>query len=156
MVFFKKKGNQLVATDIFTVLSKNINYIGIHFYTDKIISYLSISTIVGGKAFDLSAGISKNIKNLLPSFPYTFIFPIPKGQSKINVTFTIINDTSKPFDYAEVKEKGGINFDSGTYQIANVSPKKNNLKLSFFHIIRRVNNVRYINVVVTPKKKLQI
>jgi len=132
MVFFKKKGTQLVTTDIYTVLSKNINYIGIHFYTDKTISYLSITTIVGGKAFDLSTGISKNIKNLLPSFPYTFILPIQKGQSKINVTFTIINDTSKPFDYTEVNEKGGINLDSGPYKIANVSPKKNNLKLSFF------------------------
>ena len=68
----------------------------------KNISYLSITVIFGGNSYDLSSGLSKNIKNLLPSFPYTFKFPIKENQRKINVTFTVINDTIKPFDYAKV------------------------------------------------------
>ena len=52
----------------------------IHFSPDKNISYLSITIIVGGNAYDLSLGITKNIKNLLPSFPYTFKVPIKENQ----------------------------------------------------------------------------
>ena len=101
---FIQKGNQLVTTDEYTVSSNDANYVGIHFFTDKNISYLSITTTVVGRTYDLPAGITKNFKNLLPSFPYTFRVPVKEGQRKINVTFGIINDTTKPFDYAFIKE----------------------------------------------------
>ncbi len=102
MIFFKSKGDQLVSAYEYFVYNNNTNYIGIHFSTNKNTSYLSITVIVGGNYYDLSSGLIKNIKNLLPSFPYTFKVPIKENQRKINVTFLIINDTTKPFNYAHV------------------------------------------------------
>ena len=138
IIFFKKKGDQLVTNDVYTVSYNDTNYIGIHFTTNKNISYLSITTTVGGKSYDLSAGLTKSVKNLQPSCPYTFKIPVKEGQRKINVTFAIINDTTKPFDYAYVYEYHTEKGRSSTrvlHQIANASPKKNNLILSFYHII---------------------
>ena len=158
IIFFKKKGNQLVTTDVYSVSYNDTNYIGIHFTTNKNISYLSITTTVGGKSYDLSAGLTKSVKNLQPSFPYTFKIPVKEGQRKINVTFAIINDTTKPFDYAYVYEYHTEKGRSNTrvlHQIANASPKKNNLILSFYHIIWGGYNVSYIDVVFEPKKKIK-
>ena len=136
VVFFKKKGNQLVTTDEYSTSNNYANYIGIHILTNKNISYLNITTSVGGKFYDFSAGLSKNIKNLLPSFPYTFKVPVKEFQKKLNVTFTILNDTTKPFDYAYVNEYHSEKGRSNTgldHKIANVSPKNNNLELSFYY-----------------------
>ena len=102
--------------------------------TNKNISYLSITTTVGGKFYDLSAGLTKSVRNLLPSFPYTFRLPVKEGQRKINVTLAVINDTTKPFDYAYVDEypsEKGRPSTRVSLKIANGSPKKNNLILSF-------------------------
>ena len=155
-IVFKQKGNQLVGTNEYSVSNNSTNYIGIHFLTNQNISYLSITINIGGKTYDLSPGLSKNIKNLLPSFPYTFIVPVKKYQRKLNVTFTLINDTIKPFDYAYVNEyhlEKGRSPSSTTHKIANVSPKNNQLELSFYHNILH-NDINYINVVVIPKKKI--
>ena len=158
VIFFKKKGDQLVTTDVYTVSYNDTNYIGIHIMTNKNISYLSITTTVGGKSYDLSAGLTKSVKNLQPSFPYTFKIPVKEGQRKINVTFAIINDTTKPFDYAYVYEhhtEKGRSSTRQSHQIANASPKKNNLILSFYHIIWGGYNVSNIDVVFEPKKKIK-
>ena len=155
-VFFKKKGNQLVTTDEYSTSNNYANYIGIHILTNKNISYLNITTSVGGKFYDFSAGLSKNIKNLLPSFPYTFKVPVKEFQKKLNVTFTILNDTTKPFDYAYVHEyrsESGTRTNGGRHKIANVSPKNNRLKLSFYYIFFD-NDINYIDVVITPNKKI--
>ena len=100
---FKQKGDQLVYAYEYPINYNYTNYIGIHFSTNKNISYLSITVIVGGKSYDLSSGLVKNIKNLLPSFPYAFKVPIKENQRKINVTFLIINDTTKPFRFINIK-----------------------------------------------------
>ena len=155
-IVFKQKGNQLVGTNEYSVSNNSTNYIGIHFLTNQNISYLSITINIGGKAYDLSPGLSKNIKNLLPSFPYTFIVPVEKNQRKLNVNFTIINDTIKPFDYAYVYERHlekGRSPSSSTHKVANASPKNNQLQLSFYHFIVH-NDINYINVVVIPKRKI--
>ena len=159
IIFFKQKGDQLAYADEHPVNYNYTNYVGIHFLTNKNISYLSITIYVGGNSYDLSSGLSKNIKNLLPSFPYTFKVPIKENQRKINVTFTIINDTTKPFDYAKVKlynSKKYLNLLSElSYKIANVSPKNKKLLLSFYYIIwEGYKDISYVNVVVTPKKKI--
>ena len=160
VIFFKHKGDQLVSAYEYSVNNNNTNYIGIHFSNNKNISYLSITVIVGGKSYDLSSGLVKNIKNLLPSFPYTFKVPIKENQRKINVTFLIINDTTKPFDYAKVNLYNSKNKlkspDTISYKIANASPRKNNLKLSFYYIMwRGYKDISYANVVVTPEKKIE-
>jgi len=130
----------------------------LHFFTKANISYLSIYIVVGGNTYNLSPSLSKNIKNLLPSFPYTFKIPVKENQRKINFTFTIINDTTKPFDYVEVNEY----YSRSPYKIqisrkiANASPKNNQLDLSFYYLIMMVKkDINYIDVVVTPKKKFQ-
>jgi len=153
---FKQKGNQLFGTYEYSVSNNDTNYIGAHFSTNKNISYLSIRINVGGKAYDLSPGLPKNIKSLLPSFPYTFRLPVKEYQRKVNVTFTIINDTEKPFDYVYINEnhrEKGRSPSSTTHKIANVSPKNNQLDLSFYHNILHID-INYINVVVIPKKKI--
>ena len=76
---FKQKGDQLVYAYEYPVNYNYTNYIWIHFSPENI-SYLSITIFVGGNAYDLSLGITKNIKNLLPSFPYTFKVPIKENQ----------------------------------------------------------------------------
>ena len=155
-ITFKQKGNQLVGTNEYSVSINDTNYIGIHFSTNTDISYLNITIKIGGNAYDLSPGLSKNIKNLLPSFPYTFIVPVKKYQRKLNVTFTLINDTIKPFDYAYVYEhhlEKGRSPSSATRKIESASPKNNHLQLSFYHFIFH-NDINYINVVVIPKKKI--
>ena len=156
ILVFKQKGNQLIGTYEYSVSNNDTNYIGVHFTTNKNISYLSITINVGGNAYYLSPGLPKNIKNLLPSFPYTFRLPVKEYQRKVNVTFTIINDTTKPFDYAYVYEyhlEKGRSPSSITHKIANVSPKNNQLELSFYHNILH-NDINYINVVVIPKKQI--
>jgi len=158
IVIFKQKGNQLVTTDVYSVSYNDTNYIGIHIMINKNISYLSITTTVGGKSYDLSSGLTKSVKNLLPSFPYTFRLPVKEGQRKINVTFAVINDTTKPFDSAYVYEyhsEKGRSSTRALHQIANASPKKNNLILSFYHIIWGGYNVSYIDVVFEPKIKIK-
>ena len=82
VVFFKQKGNQLVTTDVYSVSNNDTNYIGIHIMTNKNISYLSITTIVGGKSYDLSPGLTKSVKNLLPSFPNLLDFQSKKVKEK--------------------------------------------------------------------------
>ena len=92
----------------------------------------------------------------MPSFPYTFRLPVKENQRKVNVTFTIINDNTKPFDYAYVNEyhlEKGRSPSSTTHKIANVSPRNNQLELSFYHNILH-NDINYINVVVIPKQKI--
>ena len=84
---FKQKGSQLAGTNEYSVSNNNTNYIGIHFSTNQNINYLSITINIGGKAYDLSPDLSKNIKNLLPTFPYTFIVPVKKYQRKLNVNY---------------------------------------------------------------------
>ena len=158
IIFFKKNGNQMVTHDEYSVSNNDTNYIGIHFMTNKNISYLSITTTVGGKFYDLSAGLTKSVRNLLPSFPYTFRLPVKEGQRKINVTLAVINDTTKPFDYAYVDEypsEKGRPSTRVSLKIANGSPKKNNLILSFYHIIWKGYNISYIDVVFEPKKKIK-
>ena len=153
---FKQKGNQLVGAYEYSVSNNDTNYIGVHFTTNKNISYLSIAINVGGNAYYLSPGLPKNIKNLLPSFPYTFRLAVKEYQRKVNVTFTIINDTTKPFDYAYVNEyhlEKGRSPSSTAHKIANVSPKNNQLELSFYHNILHID-INYINVVVIPKKEI--
>ena len=138
IISFKQIGSQLVTTDEYSVSYNYTNYIGIHFSTNKNISYLNITTIVGGNWYDFPAGLSKKFKNLLPSFPYTFKVPVKEFQKKLNVTFTILNDTTKPFDYAYVHEyrsESGTRTNGGRHKIANVSPKNNRLKLSFYYIL---------------------
>ena len=156
LISFKQKGNQLVGTNEYSVTNNETNYIGIHFLTSQNIDYLSITINVGGNTYDLSPGLSKNIKNLLPKFPYTFIVPVKKNQRNINVNFTLINETVKPFDYAYVYERHlekGRSPSSFTHKIANDSPKNNLIHLSFHHFIIH-NDINYINVVVIPKTKI--
>jgi len=153
---FKQKGAQLAGTNEYSVSNNNTNYIGIHFSTNQNINYLSITINIGGKAYDLSSGLSKNIKNLLPKFPYTFIVPVKKFQRKLNVNFTVINDTIKPFDYAYVYERHlekGRSPSSVTRKIESSAPKNNQLELSFNHNILH-NDINYVNVVVIPKRKI--
>jgi hypothetical protein len=60
-----------------------------------------------------------------------------------------------PFDYAYVYEyhlEKGRSPSSTTHKIANVSPKNNQLELSFYHNILHID-INYITVVVIPKKK---
>ena len=104
IAIFSKKGNQIALAYKYSASYNNTNYIGLHFLTKANISYLSIYIVVGGNTYNLSPSLSKNIKNLLPSFPYTFKIPVKENQRKINFTFTIINETTKPFDYVEVNE----------------------------------------------------
>ena len=155
-IVFKQNENQLVGINEYSVSNNNTNYIGIHFLTNINISFLSITINIGGKAYDLSPGLSKNIENLLPSFPYTFIVPVSQYQRKINVNFTIINDTIKPFDYAYVYEhhlEKGRSPSSTTHKIEDEFPENNQLQLSFYHSIIH-NDINYIDVVVIPKKKI--
>ena len=97
----------------------------------------------------------------MPSFPYTFRLPVKEYQRKINANFIIINETIKPFDFSNViiyhYEKGRSYTTKDTHDIANVTPKNNQLELSFYHLIwEGYDNISYIDVVVTPKKRLQI
>ena len=155
-IAFKQKGNQLVGTNEYSVSINDTNYIGIYFSTNTDISYLNITIKIGGNAYNLTPGLSKNIKSLLPPFPYTFIVPVKKYQRKLNVTFTLINDTIKPFDYTYVYEhhlEKGRSPSSATRKIESISSKNNHLQLSFYHFIFH-NDINYINVVVIPKKKI--
>ena len=59
ILLFKQKGNQLVGTYEYSVSNNYTNYIGLHFTTNKNISYLSISINVGGNTYNLSPGFRK-------------------------------------------------------------------------------------------------
>ncbi len=63
ILLFKQKVNQLVGTYEYSVSNNDTNYIGLHFTSNKNISYLSITINVGGNTYNLSPGLSKNVKN---------------------------------------------------------------------------------------------
>jgi len=124
-----------------------------HFSFIKNIYYLCIIPTVGDATFYLSPGISKNIKNLLPSIPYIFQVPLKENQSLINVTFTLINETIKPFNIVTIDEHDTKSSISTEKQlIANVPPENNKLKLSFYYLTSMRTD--YIYIIVTPKIKI--
>ena len=155
---FKRKGSQLVGTYEYSVSNNYTNYVGIHFTTNKNINYLSITIYTGNNTYNLSPGLSKNIKNLLPEFMYYFKVPVQENQRKMNVTFIITNETLRPFDFLDVIEyhsQIGTYFTKETHEISKVSPKNNQLELSFYHLIwGGYYDINYIDVVVNPIKKI--
>ena len=157
---FKRKGNQLVGTYEYSVSNNSTNYVGIHFTTNKYINYLSITIYTGNNTYILSPGLSKNIKNLLPEFMYYFKVPVQENQRKMNVTFIITNETLRPFDFLDVIEyhsqKGRTSYiTKQTHEISKISPKNNQLELSFNHLIwEGYDDINYIDVVVNPIQKI--
>ena len=160
LLSFKRKGLQIVGTYEYSVSNNYTNYVGLHFTTNKDIYYLSITIYTGNNTYNLSPGLSKNIKSLLPEFMYYFKVPVKENQRKMNATFIISNETLTPFDFFDVieyhSEKGKISdITKQTYKIPRVSPKNNQLELYFYHLILGgYDDINYIDVVVSPKKKI--
>ena len=152
---FKKDGKTLSTSSKYVVSSKEANYVGINLYFNEDVSNFNITTYVGGQTYDLTNGISKTLKDLLPLFPYVFYIPAKKNQM-INVTM-IINDTENPFYQAQFKEYSARDdekeLDSRRQSIKKVSPKNNKLRLSFYYIIYS-KETNYLAFIIEPNTKI--
>jgi hypothetical protein len=159
---FKRTGMLLVGTYEYSFSNNYTNYVVLHFTNNKNINYFTITIYTGNNTYNLTPGLSKNIKNLLTEFMYFFKVPVKENQRKINITFIITNTTIRPFDFFDVIEyhsEKGRTFDitKQKYIIRNESPKNNQLEFSFYHLIWvGYDDINYIDVVVRPKKRLQI
>ena len=157
---FKRTGMLLVGTYEYSFSNNYTNYVVLHFTNNKNINYFTITIYTGNNTYNLTPGLSKNIKNLLTEFMYFFKVPVKENQRKINITFIITNTTIRPFDFFDVIEyhsEKGRTFDitKQKYIIRNESPKNNQLEFSFYHLIWvGYDDINYIDVVVRPKKKI--
>ena len=153
---FKKDGDKLMISSDYLISNNYANYVGVNLYFDSGVSNFNITITVGGQTYDITNRISNTFKNLLPSFPYAFYIPAKKPQI-INVTMTIINGGENPINAAEIKEYSSREDERTTFQsrqwIKNVSPKNNELELSFFYNIYS-SDTNCIAFILTPNTKI--